>query len=105
MHGSREKPVRLLFYAGLLSLSAGCAGAPPPVVLVPSSAPPGETLVLLGMPDGKVVRLNAAVGADVCVQSVPLDLVSCYKKGQARRDPNTHEIIGYEMERIEYESP
>ncbi len=83
---------RLGLLAGLGLLSA-CTQAP-----VVQQAPESNTVLLVSLQDGSIVKQDIDLGADICMKSNASSITTCLYKGDPIFDPDTDQIIGYHMQ-------
>jgi len=90
----------LLMPALLLTLS-GCSASSGISQEAPHASTqlvaPNETILLVSLEDGTVVRQTIASDADLCFKQNSVSSTICLTQGPAIIDPYTNAIVGFEM--------
>lgn len=88
------KSLRTVSLAALLLLISACAWQP-------QTADESQTLLLVSLEDGSVIRQDIDIEADVCMKVNGEAATTCFTRGEPiLSDDNVH-IIGYRMDRSE----
>lgn len=76
--------------------TSGTASQPTPKTAVQLSAP-NETILLVSLDDGTVIKQTIASDADFCFKQNSVSSTICLTQGAAVIDPESNAIIGFEM--------
>ena len=58
---------------------------------------PGETILLVSLEDGSVIKQTIISDADLCFKMNAESSTTCLTQGEPLIDPDSNTIIGYEM--------
>lgn len=58
---------------------------------------PHETMLLVNLEDGSVIRQTINIDADLCFKQISSQETTCFTTGDAIISPETNAIIGYKM--------
>ncbi len=63
----------------------------------PIETPNHETILLVSLDDGTVIKQTVNLTADLCFKLNSSSETTCLTQGEAIVDPDTNAIVGYEM--------
>lgn len=89
--------MRILFVAFLLACalaSLGCSAVP---VTAQKSSSDRETVLLVSLEDGSVIKQTINSNADLCFKTSVASATTCFAQGAAIVSPDTNTVIGFEM--------
>ena len=102
--------MKTLFLAILLPLTGvlgACGGSPvskaPPTITAQNidmshaAAAPRETILLVSLDDGSVIKQIIHSSADLCFKNNSDSRTTCLTQGAPVYDPSTNAVIGFEM--------
>lgn len=58
---------------------------------------PHEAVLIVSLDDGSVIKQTIDIDADLCFKMISDTSTTCLKQGEAIVDPDSDEIIGFEM--------
>jgi hypothetical protein len=82
-----------LLMASILALSGCSAGT----TTTQRSAADHETVLLVSLEDGSVIKQTIESSADLCFKSSTASSTTCFTQGAAIVSPDTNVVIGFEM--------
>ena len=62
-----------------------------------AASAPRQTILLVSLEDGTVIRQTIDVDADICFKQNSASQTTCFSQGDAIINPLTAEVIGHEM--------
>lgn len=85
--------IRIPACALAFALLAGCALAPAAGQL---PAATGETILLVSLEDGTIVRQTVDLGAELCIKEAAASMTTCLSRGEPVFN-ESGTLVGYEM--------
>ena len=79
------------------AISAPSADQVENVATTVSPAPPRETLLLVSLEDGSIIKQTISSSAELCFKKNSDSFTTCLTQGAPVIDPATDTIIGFEM--------
>ena len=86
-----------LFVASLLGAALALSGCAAGITTAQLSSPEHETVLLVSLEDGTVIKQTIASGADLCFKTITASSTTCFTQGEAIVSPDTNLVIGFEM--------
>lgn len=80
-----------------LTLPAMLAGPATHVSTTVDSGQPKETILLVSLDDGTVIKQTIHTSADICFKNNSDSSTTCLTQGAPVIDPSTNAIVGFEM--------
>ena len=85
----------LLVLLGACSTNSATATLPSDSTALPAA--PNETILLVSLEDGTVIKQTIASDADLCFKQNAVSSTICLTQGAAVLDPDTNAVVGFEM--------
>ena len=89
--------MRNLFVASLLAAALALSGCSTGMTTTQPPASDRETVLLVSLEDGSVIKQTIASSADVCFKTITASSTTCFTQGAAIISPDTDTVIGFEM--------
>jgi len=89
--------MRNLFVASQLAWALALCGCSAGPVIAPQSLLGHETVLLVSLEDGSVIKQTIESSADLCFKTSAASSTTCFTQGAAIISPDTNAIIGFEM--------
>ena len=89
--------MRNLFVASLLASAFALSGCSAGASTVQPPAADRETVLLVSLEDGSVIKQTIRSSADVCFKTSTASATTCFTQGAAIISQDTDTVIGFEM--------
>jgi hypothetical protein len=89
--------MRNLFVTSLLASVLALSGCSVGTTTTQRSATDRETVLLVSLEDGSVIKQTIESSADLCFKSSTASSTTCFTQGAAIVSPDTNVVIGFEM--------
>ena len=89
--------MRNLFIASLLVSVLALSGCSTNMTAAERPASDRETVLLVSLEDGSVIKQTIASSADLCFKISTASSTTCFTQGAAIISPDTDAVIGFEM--------
>lgn len=86
-----------LFVASLMASILALSGCSAGTTTTQRSATDHETVLLVSLEDGSVIKQTIESDADLCFKSSTASSTTCFTQGAAIVSPDTNLVIGFEM--------
>lgn len=89
--------MRNLFVTSLLASVLAFSGCSAGTATAQRPATDRETVLLVSLEDGSVIKQTIASSADLCFKTSTASTTTCFTQGAAIISPDTKAVIGFEM--------
>jgi len=89
--------MRNLFVASLLTWALALCGCSAGPVTAQQSLLDHETVLLVSLEDGSVIKQTINSSADLCFKTSTASSTTCFTQGAAIISPDTNTVVGFEM--------
>lgn len=89
--------MRNLFVTSLLASAIALSGCAAGTATVERPATDRETVLLVSLEDGSVIKQTIESSADLCFKTSTASSTTCFTQGAAIISPDTDTVIGFEM--------
>jgi hypothetical protein len=89
--------MRNLFVALPLAAALALSGCSAGMNTTPAPLSDRETVLLVSLEDGSVIKQTIESSADFCFKTSTASSTTCFTQGAAIISPDTNQVIGFEM--------
>lgn len=89
--------MRNLFVTSLLASVLALSGCSAGTTTTQRSATDRETVLLVSLEDGSVIKQTISSNAELCFKTSVASSTTCFTQGAAIVSPDTNTIVGFEM--------